>query len=415
MRRPPVHEHRLANGLRVLVEPDPTTPMAVVNVLYDVGSRDEHPDHTGFAHLFEHFMFEGSANIPEFDAPLQAAGGTSNAFTNPDMTNYYDVLPASNLDTALWLEADRMRELAFSQHELDTQIRVVCEEFKENYVNPPYGDLWHHVMDLGYRVHPYRWPTIGRSIDHVEQITLDETRAFFDRYYHPANAILSIAGGVDVDHVLARVEHFFDDLEGRAVPRRDLPQEPADARGRSHTVHADVPASTIVLSWPMPARTDAEYPVHDLASDVLAGDESSRLHRRLVKDEGVLTDVNAFVTGAHDPGLLMVRGWVADDVDPRHAHERLLHAIDEMAANGVTEAERTKAVNGARVARVQDELDLGSRAFNRAFYELLGGWEREVEEDAAYARITPDDLDVVLRRLARPGSAHTLFYLTEPA
>ena len=261
----------LGNGLTVLVHPDPSTPMAVVNVLYDVGARDEVASKTGFAHLFEHLMFGGSINIPDYDDPLQVAGGENNAYTTNDLTNYYCQLPADNLETAFWLESDRMLSLAFSKKSLDVQRKVVCEEFKEHYINKPYGDVWHTMRELAFKEHPYKWMTIGKELSHVENATLEDVKQFFFKHYTPVNAILVVAGNITVERVKELAEKWFGDIPSGEKYSRLLPEEPKQTEARRMTVHRNVPMDAIYRTWHMCARRDEDYYASDLLTDILGG------------------------------------------------------------------------------------------------------------------------------------------------
>lgn len=282
----------LGNGLKVLVHPDQSTPMAVVNVLYDVGARDEVASKTGFAHLFEHLMFGGSVNIPDYDEPLQVAGGENNAYTTNDLTNYYCQLPADNLETAFWLESDRMLSLAFSKKSLDVQRKVVCEEFKEHYINKPYGDVWHTMRELAFKEHPYKWMTIGKELSHVENATLEDVKAFFFKHYTPINAILVVAGNVSVEHVKTLAEKWFGDIPSGEKYNRNLPVEPKQVEARRLTVHRNVPMDAIYKTWHMCARRDEDYYATDLLTDILGGGASSRLYQSLVKEQQLFANIN---------------------------------------------------------------------------------------------------------------------------
>src|SRR5688572_3737649 len=300
----------LDNGLRVIVHEDPTVEIAVVNILYDVGSRDEHPDKTGFAHLFEHLMFGGSANIPSYDEPLQRVGGESNAFTNTDVTNYYLTVPAANIETGFWLESDRMLSLSFDPEVLEVQRKVVIEEFKQNYLNQPYGDVWLKLRPLTYHVHPYQWATIGKEISHIENATMDDVKSFFFQHYVPNNAILVVAGHVTVDQVKQLAEKWFGPIKPGKKSGRKLPNEPAQQAKRVQTVEAKVPANALYKSYHMPGRFHEDYYAADLLSDVLSRGHSSRMYNQLVKEKEIFTSISSFVMGTIDPGQLVISGRV---------------------------------------------------------------------------------------------------------
>ncbi|MBL7707470.1 MAG: insulinase family protein, partial [Chitinophagaceae bacterium] len=275
----------LANGLRVIVHQDLSTPMAVMNILYDVGARDEDPERTGFAHLFEHLMFGGSVNIPDYDEPLQMAGGENNAYTTNDLTNYYIQLPAENLETAFWLESDRMLSLAFGEKSLETQRKVVCEEFKEHYLTKPYGDVWHKMRELAYKKHPYRWMTIGKELSHIENAKLDDVKNFFFKHYRPVNAIMVVAGNVTTERVKELAEKWFGDIPAGEKYKRNLPQEAPQSEERKITIKANVPLDALYKTWHIYPRLDRRYYVTDLLADILSGGGSSRLYQSLVKEK----------------------------------------------------------------------------------------------------------------------------------
>src|ERR1043165_6913544 len=304
-------EFVLKNGLKVIVHEDPSTTMAAVNILYKVGSRDEDQNQTGFAHLFEHFMFEGSANIPEFDTPLQNAGGENNAFTSTDITNYYDILPANNLETAFWLESDRMFSLAFEEESLTTQKNVVMEEFKEHYINQPYGDVWHKMCDLAYKVHPYRWPVIGLNLGHIEQVKMQSAKDFFFKYYRPNNAVLVVGGNVKTAEVQKLAEKWFAEIPSGEKLQRSLPKEPRQNEERIIEVQADVPVHALYKAYKMGARMDSDFYSSDLLRDILSTGDSSRLYQQLVKEKKLFSAISAYSTETIDAGLLMVEGRLA--------------------------------------------------------------------------------------------------------
>ena len=301
-------KHILKNGLRVILHKDESTPVACVNILYDVGARDENENKTGFAHLFEHLMFGGSVNIPDYDKPLQQVGGTSNAFTSNDITNYYETLPLENLETALWLESDRMLSLAFTPKSLEVQRNVVIEEFKQRYLNQPYGDVWLLLRPLAYKNHPYLWPTIGKEISHIENAAMEDVKAFFKKHYCPLNAILCIAGNMEEEKALKLAEKWFSDIPSGDPYIRNLPKEPVQNEPRELRVERDVPADAIYKVWHMCSRTSPKYYATDLISDILSRGKSSRLYQILVKEKRMFTEANAFVMGDLDEGLFVFSG-----------------------------------------------------------------------------------------------------------
>lgn len=362
----------LDNGLRVLVHEDQTTPLAAVNILYDVGARDENAEKTGFAHLFEHLMFEGSANIENFDEPLQRAGGESNAFTNNDITNYYDVLPAANLETAFWLESDRMLSLDINEESLELQRKVVIEEFKENYLNQPFGDVWHLMSELAYKVHPYQWPTIGKNLAHIEGFELNDVKQFFKKYYVPSNAIMVVGGSVTTDQVKGLAEKWFGDIPKGAPIDRNLPNEPIQTEKRVLEVHSDVPGDALYKMYHMGSRNSANFYVMDLISDILASGNASILYRRLVKELRLFTEVEAYVSGTMDEGLLILEGKLVPGTDMKKAEKALDEELDKFAQHRVDERELLKVKNKQESVTVFSEVNLLHRAMNLAYYELLG-------------------------------------------
>lgn len=402
-------EFTLDNGLQVIVHEDPTVQIAVMNILYDVGSRDESPLRTGFAHLFEHLMFGGSKNVPSYDEPLQLVGGENNAFTNTDITNYYLTVPASNLETGFWLESDRMLSLSFDPKVLEVQRKVVVEEFKQRYLNQPYGDVWLKLRPLAYQVHPYQWATIGKEISHIEEATLDDVKAFFYRYYVPNNAILVVAGNVTVAQVRELSEKWFGNIP--AGPKsRNLVQEPQQTLKRTATVQARVPASALYKAWHMPGRFDRDYYAADLLSDILSRGQSSRLYQRLVKEREIFTSVSAFVTGSVDPGLLVINGRVKDGISPQQAEAEVDQVIEQLLTDGVADDELTKVKNQTESALEFGEIEVMNRAMNLAFAKLSGDAGMVNRESALIEAITAGDIRRVAGDILREENASTLYY-----
>lgn len=400
----------LPNGLRVIVHQDTSTPMVAVNVLYDVGARDEDPERTGFAHLFEHLMFGGSENIPEYDTPLQEAGGENNAYTTNDLTNYYVQLPKQNMETAFWLESDRMKSLAFSPKSLEVQRKVVSEEFKEHYLNKPYGDAWMHLRRLAYTQHPYRWMTIGKELKHIEDATLSDVRDFFFHHYLPNNAVLCVAGNVTVEEVRALTEKWFGDIPAGEVTPRTYPAEPRQETERFETVFADVPLDALYKAWHIGARRTASYYCADLLTEILGNGFSSRLHQRLVKEQELFTHINCYQTGSTDPGLLVIEGKVSQGKSIVEANAAVMEEVRKIVAEGVTEAELTKAKNKLEAAIEFEDTSLLSRAANLAFYELLGDAALINDELKAYQAIPLEELKQQAQEIFRNGNGSTLFY-----
>ena len=401
----------LGNGLKVLVHEDPTTPMAVLNILYDVGARDEHPDQTGFAHLFEHLMFGGSVNIPSYDEPLQRVGGENNAFTSNDITNYYITLPSVNLETAFWLESDRMLSLAFSEKSLEVQRNVVSEEFKQRYLNQPYGDVWLRLRPLAYKNHPYKWATIGKSLKHIEDATIDDVRAFFKKHYNPSNAILVVGGDVKLDEVKRLSEKWFGNIPAVEKAERELPVEEIQTEKRVETVKANVPLDAIYKVFHMPARTDHGYYSADLISDILSRGNSSRLFKNLLKDQKLFSDINAYLTGSLDAGLFVVEGKPLPGVSMKAAEAAIWAELDRMKNEPVPEQELTKVKNKMESTMVFSEMSLLDKAMNLAYFELLGDAALLNSETGKYLDVSADEIQKQAQHIFRKENSSTLYYL----
>lgn len=401
----------LDNGLRVLIHEDRSTPLVTFNVLYDVGSKDESEERTGFAHLFEHLMFGGTEAIPDFDTPLQNAGGENNAFTNSDVTNFYEVLPANNLEVAMWLESDRMSGLHFSTEVLEVQKRVVVEEFKETCLNEPYGDVWHHLSEMAYRVHPYRWPTIGKVPEHVEQATLEEVKDFFYRFYRPNNAIVAVSGNVQEAQVLQLMEKWFGDIPPGPPHHRKLPVEPPQTEMRTKVIeNAPVPLDAIYLAFRMCGRVDADYYTTDLISDVLSNGDSSRLYLRLLKERQLFSAIDCYLSGTIDPGLLIIEGKPADGVSVEEAEEAIWQELALLKNERIAEEELQKVKNKVESSLLFSEMSVFNKAVNLAFYELLGDADLINEEVDIYRSVCSDDVLRVANAIFREENCCRLIY-----
>lgn len=400
----------LENGLRVILHQDTSSPMAVVNVAYDVGSRDEEVERTGFAHLFEHLMFGGSASIPDFDAPIQMAGGENNAFTNSDMTNFYNILPAQNIETALWLESDRMMKLDFSPKSLATQQKVVIEEFKETCLNQPYGDMWHHLSDMAYKEHSYRWPTIGLVPEHIEHAKLEDVEAFFYRYYRPNNAVLVVAGNIQFEDVKAQINKYFSDIPSGIGLKRALPIEPKQSQLRSKTIEASVPLPSIIMAFGMCNRLNDDYYAIDLLSDILANGRSSRFFVNIYK-QSICSTIDAFISGTFDPGLFIVEARPMPGVSIDQAKEVIWKELNEIKANGVLPDELEKIRNKTESSLVYSEVSVLHKAMNLAYYEILGDAEMINSQAQKYQDVTAEDIKRVANEILSPELCNEIIYL----
>lgn len=403
----------LENGLRVIVHRDENTPMVAVNVLYDVGARDEDESRTGFAHLFEHLMFGGSANIPEYDEPLQMAGGENNAYTTNDLTNYYLQLPKENLETAFWLESDRMNELAFGEKSLDVQRKVVCEEFKENYINKPYGSAWEVLRELTYKKHPYKWMTIGKELKHIEEAQLDDVKNFFYKHYRPANAILAVAGNVTTEEVKELAEKWFGSIPSGERYVRDIPQEPEQTEARTQVFKADVPLNAVYKAWHIGGRLSPEYYAADLITEIMGNGYASRLYVQLVKQKQLFSNISCYHLGSLDPGLLVIEGKLVEGRTFEEADAAINEEIEKLLAEGVTEDELQSAKNKIESMIAFEDMSLLSRANNLAFYELLGDAAMINDEWNKYNAVTAEYLLETAKKIFRKENSNTLFYQKE--
>jgi predicted Zn-dependent peptidase len=399
---------KLENGLTVIFHKDPTTPLAIVNTLYDVGSRDESEDKTGFAHLFEHLMFGGSINISDFDAPLQMAGGESNAFTSNDITNYYNILPAVNLETALWLESDRMLSLAFTQKSLDVQKNVVIEEFKQRYLNQPYGEVWLKLSPLAYKVHPYKWPTIGKEIKHIEEATLADVKAFFYKYYIPSNAILCIAGNFELDFIKNVVNKYYGDIPSGIKPARILPAEPQQNEYREMTIDRNVPADAFYYAFKMPERRNEGYYMADLLSDLLGRDKSSRLYIALKKELQLCSEIGAYISGSHDEGLLVISGKLNSGISFEQLNDSLWKVLNDIQHQEITPEEMQRLKIKFKTTKEFQDEGILNRAMSLCHFELLGDANGINEENLIYEAITSQHLKEMATKILKPTNCSLL-------
>ena len=400
----------LNNGLRVIVHEDKSTPMAVVDVMYDVGARDEDEDHTGFAHLFEHLMFGGSLHIESYDEPLQMAGGENNAYTTSDLTNYFCQLPAENIETAFWLESDRMLSLAFHENSLEVQRKVVIEEFKEHYINKPYGDVWHKLRDLTYKVHPYKWMTIGKKLAHIETVTLQEVKDFFHKHYTPSNAILTVAGNVTVDQVKHLAEKWFGDIPAGNQYERKIKQEPVQKEPRMMEVTAPVPLDAIFKCWHISARLDKRYYTAEIITEILGGGTSSRLFQSLVKEQQLFSSIDCSQTGSIDPGLLSISGRLLKGVSIEEGENAIFSELEKIKSEMISVAELEKVKNKTESMIAFEDISLMNRANSLANYELLGDANLMNTELAKYHAVTREDVLEECHNIFADSNSNTLYY-----
>lgn len=403
----------LANGMRVIVHEDTSTPMVAFNLLYDVGARDEDPERTGFAHLFEHLMFGGSVNIPEYDEPLQMAGGENNAYTTNDITNYYIQLPKENIETAFWLESDRMLSLAFSEKSLDVQRKVVSEEFKEHYINKPYGDVWNHLRKLAYQTHPYQWMTIGKELKHIEEAQLQDVKDFFFKHYRPQNAVLCVAGNTSLEEVKALCEKWFSNIPAGEKYERNIPAEKKQEEARLAVVEADVPYDALYKAWHMEGRTHPQYYAADIITEIMGSGQASRLYQRLVKEQRLFSNISCYHTGSTDPGLLVIEGKLVKGVTMQQAEDAIAAELDQLRKEGVREEEMEKAKNKIEAMVIFEDMNLLARANNFAFYELLGDAGMMNTELEKYLAVTREEMQEAISTIFADTNCSTLHYLAK--
>ena len=403
----------LDNGLKVVVHQDTSTPMAVVNVLYNVGAKDEDPKQTGFAHLFEHLMFGGSVNIPVYDEPLQRAGGENNAYTTNDLTNYYCQIPAENIETAFWLESDRMLSLAFSEKSLEVQRKVVCEEFKEHYINKPYGDAWHKMRTLAYTQHPYRWMTIGAALSHVENATMQDVKDFFFRFYRPNNAILVVTGNVTTNQVKTLAEKWFGPIPAGEPYVRNLPTEPEQLKSKTLDVRADVPLDMLMMTWHMGDRNDKYYHATDLLTEVMGGGASSRLYEQLIKVKQIFSSIECYHFGTIDPGLLVIEGKLVKGVTMSVAEKAILDEIEHIKNEILPLKEVQKVINKTESLICFEDMSIMNRAHSLAYYELLGDASLMNSELKKYQEVTPQLIQETAQRIFKDTNRNTLYYYSK--
>jgi len=386
----------LSNGLRLILHRDTSTPLVAVNVLYNIGSKHEDPEHTGLAHLFEHLMFSGSRNASDFDTPIQNAGGENNAFTNSDMTNYYSIVPADNLETLLWLESDRMTDLIITEESLEVQKNIVVEEFNETCLNEPYGDLWHHLSDLTFKQHHYKWPTIGKTPKHISNTTLADVMAFYKNNYNPSNAILSIAGNIDYDDTLRKVDKWFGALQGMNRTEKKIPKEEQQTQLKELKFHSNVPNTALYYSFHTVGRNHPDYFATDLVSDILSHGKSSRLYKNLYRQNKYFHSIDAYVTGTLDPGLLIIDSKLKSNELLKEAKASIWEQIDQLNNDGFTENELQKVKNKTLSTMAFSEMSIISKALNLCYYEHCGDFNLINKQEELYDNVRVEDI----RRLA---------------
>ena len=405
-----ISRHVLANGLRLVHSQDESTQMVALNIVYNVGARDEHPDHTGFAHLFEHLMFGGSVNIPDYDAPLQLAGGENNAWTNNDITNYYLTVPRQNVEIGFWLESDRMLSLDFNERSLDVQRGVVMEEFKQRCLNQPYGDVGHLLRPLAYKVHPYQWPTIGKELSHIANATLDEVKDFFFRFYAPNNAVLAVTGNISFEETVALTEKWFASIPKRDVPVRQLPQEPAQTEERRLVVERNVPVDSLFMAYHMCERAHPDYYAFDILSDILSNGKSSRLNRHLVQEKQLFSSIDAYISGTVDAGLFHISGKPAAGVSLEEAEAAVCEELNRLQNEAVAVQELEKVKNKFESTQIFGNINYLNVATNLAWFELNGTAEDMEKEVERYRSVTAGQLQKVAQSAFRKENGVILYY-----
>lgn len=405
-----ISRHVLANGLRLVHSQDESTQMVALNIIYNVGARDEHPDHTGFAHLFEHLMFGGSVNIPDYDAPLQLAGGENNAWTNNDITNYYLTVPRQNVEIGFWLESDRMLSLDFNERSLDVQRGVVMEEFKQRCLNQPYGDVGHLLRPLAYKVHPYQWPTIGKELSHIANATLDEVKDFFFRFYAPNNAVLAVTGNISFEETVALTEKWFASIPKRDVPVRQLPQEPAQTEERRLVVERNVPVDSLFMAYHMCERAHPDYYAFDILSDILSNGKSSRLNRYLVQEKQLFSSIDAYISGTVDAGLFHISGKPAAGVSLEEAEAAVREELNRLQNEAVAVQELEKVKNKFESTQIFGNINYLNVATNLAWFELNGAAEDMEKEVKRYRSVTAGQLQAVAQTAFDKRNGVVLYY-----
>lgn len=405
-----VNRHVLDNGLRIVHSEDTSTQMIALNLLYDVGARDEHPEHTGFAHLFEHLMFGGSVNIPDYDTPVQKAGGENNAWTNNDMTNYYITLPCKNAEIGFWLESDRMLSLDFNEKSLEVQKNVVTEEFKQRNLNQPYGDVSHIIRDMAYKTHPYRWPTIGKDINHISNATLDEVKEFFYSYYAPNNAILAVSGNITFQETVRLAEKWFGNIPSREIKARELPKEIPQTEERRLTVLRNVPVDTLYMAFHICKRKDKEYYTFDVISDILCNGRSSRLVQKLVQEKKIFSSIDAYISGSIDNGLFHIAGKPCEGISLEEAEEAIWKELERLKKEEIDALELEKVKNRYESEQIFSNINYLTVATNLAYFELIDKAEDINSEVEKYRSVSPEQIAKAAEKCFVPQNCSILYY-----
>ncbi len=406
-------KHTLPNGLRLIIHEDKTTPMACINTLYNVGAKYEDPNRTGMAHLFEHLMFTGSKHAKNFDQILESAGGENNAFTNNDITNYYDTLPAQNIETAIFLEADRMHNLSLSDKSIKAQRSVVIEEFKERYLNQPYGNMDALIREMAFKKHPYQWSTIGKTVSHIEKASKEELLNFYKSYYAPDNAIIAITGNVNTDEIIQLIEKYFNEIPSGNITHKTLPKEEDQTSQRIIEHYSDVPEDALNISIHIPSRLHKDYYAMDLISDILSNGKSSRLYSKLVKGEKIFSEIDAWIDGSIDEGLLQIQGHPLSKYSLKDAEIALLDTLAELQTDKISEYECKKVANKAVSSWMFSNISIGDKAFQLAYFELLGDIGRINSEAEWYMKVSPQDIQRNINERLNPHQFSILRYFAK--
>lgn len=404
---------KMENGLTVIVHSDHSVKTTVLNVLYNVGSKDEDPEHTGFAHLFEHLMFGGSVNVPSYDLQLQEVGAQNNAFTSPDLTNYYVITPSNNIETAMWVESDRMLGLNFDPKVLEVQRKVVIEEFKQRYINQPYGDVWHKLRETVYSTHPYQWPTIGKNLAHIEEATMEMVKDFFYTHYLPNNAFLVLAGDISHEEAKDLTYKWFSEIPAGKRQERNLPKEPEQTNKRSKTTYGKVPLEAIYRAYPMPNRLDQRFTAVDLTSDALGRDEASLLYCKLVVEQEIFSSINAYITGSVEEGLFMISGRLNKGITAETGEAHLDQALEEIKQEGISEAKTNRVKNQALSSLKFEDIQLFNRGFKLAYFAMLGNIDLYNKQESVIQEVSKEDVNRELHDILREERSTTLLYKAE--